>query len=259
MANRLDEWQQEAARRADTAVVPVLMTGEAMEFDIWFGSVGVDEEVPLQEPDRSQFVSDEDVQNNVNHARRRQWSEWQQRHHEDLYIAFCSSAAQPGVLSCPTRPLVKGPFTPAQTDKILGGYRVAATGQVPERFVARMVRIAAIQGELKLQTASQQKNPTLDNSWQGYRFWFEYCVIFLGITFFLFGLLDFTPKNVVLVMVLAAGAALVNWAFRPEGPYDPNSSIMWPAGSPRRKRTIGLIVVGFCVVVIIVLSLVRPP
>jgi len=262
MTNRLDEWQQEAARRADGAVVPVLMTGGAMEFDIWFGSVSVDDEVPLHEPDRSQYISDEDHRDDVIRAHQRQWSDWRRRHVEDLYIAFCYPEMVPGVLSRPKWTFVKGPFTPNQVEKILQGYRVAAVGQVPVRFVAKTVRIA-LPGYSGPPTRLQRQDPgapaePTNNSSRSYLLWFEYCVLFLGVSFFLVGLLDITLKNIFLLLVLAAGAALVNWAFRPEGPYHPNSSIMWPTGSPRRKLITGLIVIGLSVAMVIALSLMHP-
>jgi hypothetical protein len=87
--------------------------------------------------------------------------------------------------------------------------------------------------------------------------WFGYCAIFLATLFFPFGVMEFGVGSVALVLVLAAGAAFVNLVFRPEGPYDPNSSIMWPSGSPRRKLIVGLVVIGSCSALLMLLMFLR--
>jgi len=132
----LDEWQREAERRAERKVVPVLMSGGAMEFSDWYGCGVLDPDIPLKEPDRGDYSS-MDYDDAVIYAHMDQWIEWQLRHDRDLYITFCYPGPDHGRFSAPKWTFVRGPFTPEQLDEILKGRRINAVGKVPERFVAK--------------------------------------------------------------------------------------------------------------------------
>jgi len=138
MTEKLAILQGEAERAAGRTLVPVLVSGAAMDFRVW-------RDAPLyiasllDSPGRPIVGSAGDPDLDTIRDDEAKWAELWERHKNDLFLSFCVARAKPNAVTVASPALLIGPLALDQLGQFIGTTRIRAQRGVPNEVISTYV------------------------------------------------------------------------------------------------------------------------